>query len=63
VFFYIHDAYFAVDLYPNDHDVHFAKMMGKTLVTHEMSLVGVPDLYDYIAANKGHKQLNKSPKK
>ena len=50
-----HDDYIAVDRYPDDQDVHFAKMMGKTLVTHEMALVGVPDLYDYMRANKGHR--------
>ena len=50
-----HDDYIAVDRYPDDQDVHFAKMMGKTLVTHEMALVGVPDLYSYMQANKGHR--------
>lgn len=50
-----HDDYIAVDRYPNDDDIHFAKMMGKTLVTSEMALVGVPDLYDYMKVNKGHR--------
>lgn len=50
-----HDDYIAVDSYSNDRDVRFAKMMGKTLVTHEMSLVGIPDLHSYMRANEGHR--------
>ncbi len=50
-----HDDYIAVGRYPDDKDVHFAKMMGKTLVTSEMAMVGVPDLYSYLQANEGHR--------
>ena len=50
-----HDDYIAVGLLPKEEDIHFAEMMGKTLVTHEMLSVGVPDLYSYMKANKGRK--------
>ncbi len=50
-----HDDYISVGHYPNDQDIHFAKMMGKILVTQEMTLVGVPDLNSYMQANKGHR--------